>query len=167
MLKKVLLILVVCLFAGTVSVFATPYNDLEEQGQTAAGILYGSDNNTYYIETKATDTVTMGFEYNDWKNSYGTRDFYGQFGMADNARAIVGIRNLDSETRTYLGAVLSAPITDECTGYVSGLIGDGFQEVQVGADYKLTEQTDFNLTYRNLNYHGNRGGLNFGLTFKM
>lgn len=143
------------------TVFAAPINDLG-RGQTALGL--GSD--AFYLEHQLTDNFTLGFQNVDRDRSMN--DIYGQFRLSRNVRGIVGSRDLDNGSKLYLGAAVHGALSPEWEGYASLVGGDGFNEVQVGANTHLASNLDLNVDYHSFNpdYGRSRNGVGAGLTLK-
>lgn len=167
-MKKVLFALAI-LFAFQVNMtFAAPINDLKV-GESAGGIMtHGGHQNTFYLETQLTDTLTVGFQTDDSSDSGNMTDFYGQFhsGENDNLRVILGNRTYDSKSNCYLGMALTNQMSDEWYGYTSLIGGSGFQEFQLGANYDLTDTASINFNYRASSYKDSKNGVGIGLTCK-
>lgn len=142
--------------------FAAPINDLA-QDQTALGI--GTD--TFYAEHKFGDSFTLGFQNMNW--GIGTmNDIYGQIAISPNLRGIVGTRNFASESVLYLGMAVDGHIASNTDGYASLIGGDQFKEIQVGANFRLTQNVDLNLNYHSYmpDFANNQTGVGVGATFK-
>lgn len=146
--------------------FTAPVSDLDN-GNSAYGIMWGTHSTTYYAETKITDTLTLGLQSTSWKKADNVNELFGQFDGANGAKMILGTRNFDAKSRCYAGLAKSNPLPFEWTTYTSALIGDGFQELQLGAKYTLTDNADLDFNYDYYRYRGSRSSLNFGLTYKV
>lgn len=148
---------------------AAPLNDLSA-GQTAAGFtVHNSDpgSNTFYLEHRF-DKFTLGFQNIDWDHGGNMSDIYGQLHLTNNLRFIAGNRDFDSSSKFYLGLGVSGPLSNEWDGYASMVTGSEFKELQLGANYKLSHNVDFNLNYRSFmpDEGSNRNGLGLGATLK-
>ncbi|MBP2651389.1 MAG: hypothetical protein H6Q74_2214 [Firmicutes bacterium] len=161
-MKKILLVLVSLFTLGVSTGFAAPINELQVT-QTAVGL--GSD--TFYLEHKFTDNFILGFQNDDWGNG-NTSDIYGQFKFSSNLRGIVGSRNFDSGSETYLGLAVNGPLAPECQGYASLIGGNGFKELRVGANFSLSSNVDLNLDYHSFmpDVGGNTSDVGIGATYK-
>ncbi len=133
-MKKTILTVASILTLSVSTGFAAPINNLS-QGQTAVGVLDDSG----YIEHKVTNNVTIGLQKND---------VYGQVGLNDNLRLIVGSRDNGYNSKMYVGAAVNTALAPSLEGYASFVAGDQYKEVQVGANYNLTKNLDLNLNYR-------------------
>lgn len=142
------------------SVFATPINDLE-RGDTAIGVIGGSNNSTYYLESQNTENLIIGIQSIDLNES-NAMDFYAQLRINENLRAIVGNRSIDSTSKTYAGAAIKNPLTLDIDAYASVIAGSGFQELQLGANYKLTDTNDLNINFSKLT--DNKSSIGIGLS---
>ena len=155
-MKKTMLT-VVCLFVLNASIgFAAPINNLS-QGETAIGIL----DDSFYIEHKLSDTLTLGLQKND---------IYGQVALNNNFRLIVGSKDYDSNSSSefYAGVAVSAPLAPALDGYVALTGASDFKELQVGVNYNLTRNFDVNLNYRSImpDEGSNHNRTSIGATFK-
>jgi hypothetical protein len=162
-MKKILLTLAVLLAVGVTTGFAAPVNDLTT-GQAAVGV--GSD--TFYLEDKIVDNFTIGYQ-NVYRGDYGHMDdIYGELNFSKNLRAIVGSRDFGSDSKLYGGLAISAPLAIKCDGYVSFVAGSEFNELQVGANYKLMNNVDLNLNYHSFLPDGSdsQDGVGIGVTLK-
>jgi hypothetical protein len=162
-MKKIVLTLAALLIVSAGTCFAAPINDLSS-GETALGI--GTD--TFYVEHKLSDNFTLGFQ-NQNPDYYGhMNDVYGQFNLSNNLRAIVGSRNFDPGSKMYAGLAVNGPIASEAQGYASFVAGDQFQELQAGANIRLTHNVDLNLGYHSFmpEFGSNSNGVNVGATIK-
>jgi hypothetical protein len=133
-MKKVVLTMVAILGFGASTGFAAPINNLG-QGQTAVGVV----DDSFYLEHKMTDNLTVGFQKND---------IYGQVDLSNNLRAIVGSRDNSYNSKFYIGAAVDTSLAPSLDGYASIVAGNNFKEMQVGANYNLTNNFDINLNYR-------------------
>ena len=153
-MKKIALTVVGILAFGVGTCFAAPINNLQ-QGQTAIGIF----DESFYLEHKLSDNLTLGFQ---------EHDIYGQVNLTNNLRAIIGNKDYNSNSKIYLGAAVNTQLAPSLDGYASLVGSSDFAEVQVGANYNLTENFDVNLNYRSfMPDHGrdsNRTSL--GATYK-
>ncbi|CUH95546.1 hypothetical protein P22_1617 [Propionispora sp. 2/2-37] len=148
--------------------FAAPVpvtDDLNELN-SAYGFMIGNHSNTYYIANKTTDTLTLGLQSTSWKNKHTVTDLFGELDGTDESKFLVGVRNFDSRTRAFIGMTKLMPATLEWNTYMSALIGKGFHELEVGAIYSVTENTDLNFSYDYYRYQGSRTSFNIGLTYK-
>lgn len=147
--------------------FAIPVNTLEE-GNNAAGFMLGSKSSNYYLESKFDEAFTIGIQATNWERGYNITDLYGQFNFpeVDNMRGIIGTKSLDSSSRAYLGVAVDKELSPEWIGYTLGTVGRGFQELQIGVNYKINEKNYLNFTYLFLNYKGGRNDLDVGLTYR-
>lgn len=151
-MKKVLLPLALLLTFSIGTACAAPISTLERD-QTAAGILLHTDNNSFYIENKVTDTMTVGYEHLNVESADAT-DLYAQFDLNEGTRGIMGFRDINSSSKAYAGLAFDRSLTPEWSGYGSIIAGNKFTEFQVGASYIITENLDLNLNYRAFNYYG-------------
>lgn len=162
-MKKTLLALAALMAINAGTGFAAPINDLSK-GQTAVGVLLrSSDSDTLYLEHKVSDNFTLGLQDGGHMD-----DIYGQVNVSNNLRAIVGNRDFGSNSKLYLGLGVNAPLSPEWNGYASLISGSQFNEVQVGANYKIASNVDFNLNYRSFmpDEGSNINGLGFGASLK-
>jgi len=132
-MKKIVLTVVSILALGAGTAFATPINNLN-QGQTAIGV----QDHALYIEHKLSNNFTLGLNEND---------IYGQIGLGNNIRGIVGSRDYNG-SELFVGAAVNAPLAPSLDAYASIIGGSNFKEAQVGANYNLTSNLDLNLNYR-------------------
>lgn len=170
-MKKLGLALAALLTISASTGFAAPINDLSK-GQTAVGINIHNtspSSNTFYIENKVADNFTLGLQTIDWDHGGSMDDVYGQLHLNNNLRAIVGNRNFESNSKFYMGMAVTAPLAPEWDGYASLIAGSEFKELQVGANYKLSHNVDFNVSYRSFmpDAGSNNNGLGFGATLKL
>jgi hypothetical protein len=145
------------------SAFATPINDLET-GDTVVGVIGGTNNSMYYLETKSTDNLTIGIQSLNLRGNDIATDYYAQIRMDDALRVIVGNRILDSRSKAYLGGAVESELTSDIDGYASLIAGSGLQELQLGAKYKLTDTSDINLNFSTIS--GNKSSIGLGLSCK-
>ncbi|GMA99844.1 hypothetical protein [Pelosinus sp. IPA-1] len=153
-MKKIALTVASLLAFGISTGFAAPINNLS-QGQTAVGVV----DDSFYLEHKMSDNLTLGFQKND---------IYGQVNVNNNIRAIIGSRDYNSNSKIYVGAAVTSPLAPSLDGYASLVGASGFKELQVGANYNLTNNLDLNVNYRSFmpdeGSNSNRTAL--GATFK-
>lgn len=144
-MKKSLLILgaFITLSAGTS--LAAPLNSLDN-GQTAIGL----SSDTVYIEHKIADRFTLGYQSID-RDYYGDmKDIYGQYQFSNNLKGIIGSRDFEySDSSMYLGLGLQGGLAPQLDGFASFIVGDEFNEIQVGATHQLAANIDLNVTYTN------------------
>lgn len=133
-MKKIALTVASLLTLSIGTGFAAPINNLS-QGQTAIGVL----DDSLYLEHKLSDNFTLGAQKND---------IYGQVNINNNLRAIVGSKDYNSESKLYVGAAVNTPLAPSLDGYASLVGASDFKELQVGANYNLTNNLDLNLNYR-------------------
>ena len=143
------------------SVFAAPVNDLEK-GETAAGIIGGNHSSIYYLETQNTDMLTVGIQYLDLKENNNATDFYAQLKINESLRAIAGNRAIGSASKYYMGAAVKNSLIPEVDGYAAVIAGSGFQELQLGASYKITDTNDINISFCTVT--GNKSSIGIGLS---
>lgn len=143
-----------------------PITDDLNELNSAYGLMIGNHSNTYYIANKTTDTLTLGLQSTSWKNKHTVTDLFGALDGTDETKVLIGIRNFDSKTKAFLGATKLMPATPEWNTYMTALIGKGFHELEVGAIYTVTENTDLNFSYDYYRYQGSRTSINFGVTYK-
>ena len=143
--------------------FSSPLNDLGT-GQTALGL--GTDN--FYIEHKIANTFTIGVQNQKFDNLPHMNDIYGQLNLTENLRAIVGSRNMDSNSTLYAGLGVTTSLSPEMSGYASYVGGDQFKELQLGANYHLSSTADLNIGYYSYmnDLRPDKNGVNAGVTFK-
>lgn len=170
-MKKLALTVAVLLSANLATGFAAPINDLS-QSETAIGVvMHGSDidSDSFYIEHKLSNNFTLGLQNTDFDYGGDATDLYGQVNLNNNLRAIIGNRDYDSGNKFYLGMAVNAPLAPQLDGYASLIGGSNFKELQVGANYQLTRNVDFNLNYRSImpDHGSDNDGLGFGATFKL
>lgn len=167
-MKKVLLPLTMLLAFSVGTGFASPINNLAKD-QTAVGMMLHTDQDSYYIENKVTDTLTAGYERINI-NHMGMNDFHLQFdtnqNANSNAKVLLGFRDFDDSSRAYGGLALTTPLSPDCTGYTSLIAGNNFTELQVGANYRLTDGYDLNLNYRAFNYQHYHDVTTVGVSYK-
>lgn len=133
-MKKVILTVVTLLSFGAATGFAAPINNLTK-GETALGFM----DDSIYVENKVADNLTVGFQKND---------IYGQIALNNNIRAIVGNRDDNYGSKMYIGAAVNSPLAPSLDGYASLIGANGFKEMQIGANYNLTNNVDVNFNYR-------------------
>ena len=133
-MKKIALTVVGILAFSVGTGFAAPINNLN-QGQTAIGVL----DDSFYMEHKMSDNVTLGFQ---------KHDIYGQVNFDHNLRGIIGSRDYNSDSQVYIGAAVNTPLARSLDGYASLIGSSEFKELQIGANYNLTNNVDINLNYR-------------------
>lgn len=162
-MKKTILTLTALLSLNVSAAFAAPINDLS-QGQTAVGL--GTD--TFYVEHQINNGFTLGFQNQDKEGVGDMDDLYGQFKLSDNLRGIVGSRDFGYSSKFYLGAAVNGPLNNQWNGYASLIAGSEFKELQVGANYNLSHNADFNLSYSSFMPDGgsNKSDVGVGVTFK-
>jgi len=153
-MKKIALTMVSILALGAGTAFAAPINNLN-QGQTAIGVL----DDSFYAEHKLSDNLTLGFQ---------KHDIYGQVGINNNLRALVGSKDYNSDSKFYVGAAVNAPLAPSLDGYASLVGASNFKELQVGANYNLTSNFDVNLNYSSFmpDEGSNHNRTALGATFK-
>ncbi len=162
-MNKVIVTLTIWLFLSITIVSAVPVNDLEN-GDTAIGVISGSNNNMYYLETKSSDNLILGIQSLDLRTSNSAADFYAQIKMDDTLRVIFGNRIIDSRSKAYLGGAIESRLNPDVNGYASVIAGNGFQELQMGVNYKLTDANDININFSSLS--DNKASLGIGLSYK-
>lgn len=153
-MKKIALTVISLVAFSMGTGFAAPINNLT-QGQTAVGII----DDSFYAEHKMSDNLTLGVQKND---------IYGQFNLDNNLRAIVGSRDYNSDSKIYIGAAVNSPLAPSLDGYASIIGANNFKELQVGANYNLTNNLDVNLNYRSFmpDQGGNSNRTALGATLK-
>lgn len=162
-MKKTIIALTAFLTLNMGTLFAAPINDLAA-GQTAIG----AGNDTFYVEHKLTDNFTIGYQNVD-RDEYGKMDdIYGQYQFTNNLRGIVGSRNFDSATKTYVGIAVNSPLSSSTDGYASLISGSEFKEVEVGTNINLARNVDLNLNYHSFipDQGHNNTGVGVGASFK-
>jgi len=153
-MKKIVLTVVSILALGASTAFAgTPINNLN-QGQTAIGV---QDHNLY-IEHKLSNNFSLGLSDDD---------VYGQIGLGNNIRGIVGSRDYNG-SQLYVGAAYNAPLAPALDGYVSFIGASDFSEAQVGVNYNLASNVDLNVNYRSFmpDYGNDSNRTSVGAAFK-
>jgi len=154
-MKKTALTVVSLLAFGVGTGFAAPINNLG-QGQTAIGVM----DDSFYLEHKMSNNLTLGFQKND---------IYGQVNLNNNIRAIIGSKDYNSNSNLYIGAAVTSPLAPSLDGYASLVGASDFKELQVGANYNITNNLDFNVNYRSFmpdqGSNSNRTGLGATLKF--
>jgi len=160
-MKKTMIAIAAMLAMNIGTGFAAPINELDK-GQTAVGI--GTDN--FYLEHKLSNSFTLGLQNVDRDGHMS--DVYGQFNLSSNLRGIVGSRDLNSDSKLYVGAAVNGSIAPEWQGYASVVGSSQFAEVQVGANYKLTSNADLNLNYHSFmpDAGSDKNGVGVGVTLK-
>jgi hypothetical protein len=159
-LKTKIFALGVFFTVGVSTGFAAPINEMEIQ-ESAVGIMVGNNNNTVYFETKPNESVVIGFESVDWEHTGNTADFYAHLYLTDNLTAIIGNRTFDASSKAYAGAALNLLLPSESTGYTSFIVGSGFSELEVGISNRLTDSSDFNISWRYFKDDGQDDGNGF------
>lgn len=157
-----------CLTLPAAAVWAAPVpvtDDLNELN-SAYGVMLGTDSNRYYIENKVSDTLILGLQSTSWQKAASTTDLFGQIQGLDGTDVLIGIRNFDSKTKGFIGVTKTMPTSLDWNTYVTAVVGKEFQEVEAGAIYTVTQDTDINLSYNLYRYHGNHSSVNIGLTYK-
>lgn len=163
-MKKSLLMLGALVVLSTSTSFAAPLNNLADE-QTAVGL----SGDAFYVEHKFGDRFTLGYQSID-RDYYGDmKDIYGQYQFSNTLRGIIGNRDFDyTDSALYLGLGLQAPLAPQLDGFASFIAGDDFNELQLGAGYRLAANVDLNVTYTN--FMPDRGRdkdeLAVGATFK-
>jgi len=163
-MKKVLLSLTILLALSVGTVFAAPISTLTKD-QTAVGILLHHNNNSYYVENKVTDTLTVGYEQ-IYLNTVKMNNFYAQFNAGETSRFMLGFKDLRNSSRPYAGYGVTTALSPEWSAYATILGGDQFTEVQVGATYAINENYDFNLNYRGFDDTTYTGLTTVGVIYK-
>lgn len=144
-MRKSVLTLGAFIILSTGTSFAAPLNNLDSE-QTAAGI----SSDTVYIEHKFDDRFTLGYQAIDRDNYGDMNDIYGQYQLSDNVRGIIGVRDFDyTDSSMYLGLGLQGNLAPQLDGFASFVVGDEFNELQVGAACQLAANVDLNVTYTN------------------
>lgn len=160
--------LLACLTLPTAAALAAPVpvsDDLNELN-SAYGVLLGTESNRYYIENKVSDTLILGLQSTSWKDATSATDLFGQIQGLDGTDVLIGIRNFDSKTKGFIGMTKVIPTSLDWNTYLTAVVGKGFQELEAGAIYTVTEDTDINLSYNLYRYHGNNNSINIGITYK-
>lgn len=83
-----------------------------------------------------------------------------------NFRTIMGIRfdeEVGKNARIYVGTALTNTTYDDVDEYASVILGDGFSELQVGANFPLSDRNYLNLNYRHASGMGDKK--RFGIGF--
>ncbi|MBP2652546.1 MAG: hypothetical protein H6Q73_115 [Firmicutes bacterium] len=166
-MKKALLILAASLALQVSTAFAFPVVELMPQQSSISLSTHGGDrSNEFSLNTQLSPTFAVGFQHVDWTDYGNMNDFYGQFFIDEGGqtRLILGSRNYSSESKTFVGAALTTPLSEEWKGYAALIGGDGFHELSVGANYKITDTAYLNFDYRTLSDHGTKNGVGIGLT---
>lgn len=166
-LKAFVLAVLLLALSGSV-VFASPLNNLE-QGQSAVGITMQDGHSDIYVETQVGPAVTIGYQLGNGSGTSDMNDFYGQFRLGNEPESlhlILGSRNFNSESHEYVGAAIGGLFdSDTMKGYGKALLGSGFQEFQVGANFDLSENAYLNLNYRIFRADGDtKGDVGVGIT---
>ncbi|AJQ25466.1 hypothetical protein [Pelosinus fermentans] len=163
-MKKIIITFISFLLLNMNNVFATPINDLERE-DTAVGVISGSKNSMYYIEMQTTDNLILGISYRDLRDDKSATDYYAQI-RTDNEtlRVIIGNRISDSHSKGYLGGAVQRELADDLEGYASLIAGNGLQELQLGANYRLTDTSDLNINLSTLS--GNKSSIGIGVSCK-
>lgn len=162
-MKKKVLAVAAVLMMSVGTGFASPINELDK-GQTAVGV--GTD--SLYLEHKISNSFTLGFQTVD-RDDYGhMNDIYGQFALSNHLRGILGSRDVNSDSKIYAGIAANGTIAPDWAGYASVVGNNQFTEVQVGTNYKLTNNTDLNLNYHSFmpDVGKDKNGVGVGLTLK-
>lgn len=162
-MKTMIMSFLAFLFISMNNAFATPINDLEK-GDTVVGVIGGSSNSMYYLETQNTDNLTIGIQSLNLRGNNMATDYYTQIRMDDALRVIVGNRILDSHSKAYVGGAVESELTSDIDGYASLIAGSGLQELQLGAKYKLTDTSDINLNFSTIS--GSKSSIGLGLSCK-
>lgn len=165
-MKKVILFLLTFLFLNFSIGFAAPLNNMD-QGKMAIGIVGGGITNCYYLENKVSNKLTIGIQ-----SIKGDTDFYGEIDVSNSSdagnsaggpRLIIGNRDLDNGSTTYVGAGVTVPLTDGLGGYVSLIAGSRLQELQLGATSQIADNVSLNLNIRSVRHNGTKNGFGVGL----
>lgn len=162
-MKKAILSIITFLLMGVSNVFAAPINTLD-QGQMSIGIVGGNITNCYYLENKVSNNVTIGIQ-----SINSDIDFYGQINFANDVdsgsspRLIIGSRNLNTGSTTYVGAGITVPLSEGLDGYTSLIAGSELQEFQIGVTSKLSDSVSLNFNYRTVRHNGIKNGLGIGI----
>lgn len=169
-MKKTIFAIAAFLAVNTGTGLAAPVNTLDTH-QTAVGIvIHNSDpgSDTLYIEHKLSPNLTLGLQSTDWDHAGDMDDIYGQVHLTDNLRAIIGNRDFGSDSKFYLGISVNGPIAPKWEGYASVIASSSYKEMQIGANYQLTHNVDFNVNYRSFrpDEGRNANGLGIGATLK-
>lgn len=163
MLKKTILTFISLFLLNINNSFAAPINDLE-RGDTIVGVTSGSKNSMYYLETQNTDNLIIGIQSLDLRSDGIATDYYVQVKMDDISRVIVGNRIHHSRSKSYLGGAIQNELAPDIEGYASLIAGDGLQELQLGANYKLTDISDININFSTTS--GSQSSVGIGLSCK-
>lgn len=144
-MKKSVFTLGAFIILSTGTSLAAPLNNLDNE-QTALGI----SGDTVYIEHKFDDRFTLGYQSIDRDNYGDMKDLYGQYQFSNNVRGIIGARDFDyDDSSMYLGLGLQGPLAPKLDGFASFVVGDEFNELQVGTGYQVAPNVDLNATYTN------------------
>jgi hypothetical protein len=127
----------------------------------------GIATDNFYVEHNF-GNFTLGVQNSDWDNVGTMNDIYGQFHLTNNFRVLVGNRNFDSTSKMYAGLAVIGPLSPGWEGYLSMIGGDGFKQVQVGANMRIATNVDLNINYHSFmpDGGGNANGLGAGVSFK-
>jgi hypothetical protein len=163
-MKRILLALLFSLLCTTalfISADAAPITDSGFMGKTVGF----TSNKDIFLETPIDYDMIGGMEYEAGKRIY----LYSERPIEDsNFRSIMGIRlrdfsGMNSRAKIYIGAGVLDYLDDETEGYGSLIVSDGFYEVQVGANFPLSNANLLNINYR---YSNDREAKNrFGIGF--
>jgi hypothetical protein len=153
-MKKALLASAVMIALSIGTAFAAPVNNLND-GQTAVGV----QDKSVYVEHKFGDTLTLGVQKDD---------VYGQFNVNNNLRVLAGSKDYNSESEFYAGVGVTAPLAANLDGYATLVAGNGFKEMQLGANVNVASNFDLNLNYRSFmpNQGSNSDRTSIGASFK-
>jgi hypothetical protein len=154
-MKKIAFASALMIALGVGTGFATPINNLGN-GQTALGV----QDQSVYIEHKFSDNFALGLQENN---------IYGQFDLNKNLRVVAGSKDFNNDnSKIYAGVGLTAPLASNIDGYTSLVAGNGFKEMQVGANVNVAQNFDINLNYRSLMPDGgsNSNRTSLGATVK-
>ncbi|HWR08040.1 hypothetical protein [Sporomusa sp.] len=166
-MKKVMFLLTLLLLITVCTALAAPINSLEKQ-QMAVGIVGGNVTNTYYLEDKVTNNLSIGIQYIDGDiDSYGKIDFSNNASPGTTPKLIIGNRDFRSGSTKYIGASVSAPMNEDFAGYAIALFGKSLQELQLGVTSELNESVFMNLNYRLVEHHGTKKGIGLGIGFRL
>lgn len=179
MKKKILTIMVGTMLAASIG-SAAPLTNVSD-GQTNLGYNhYNLDQNgasvkgdSFYLEHGFSDKVIAGVEKNGYAYPVGdahTTDLYVHYKLDPNFRLIVGDRNYSGDSdKMFVGLGANVNLAAKLDGYAAVTTNDVETEWQIGANYKLDNQSSLHLGYKSSKHDNSstRDGIGFGINYNL
>lgn len=164
-LLSLFLAMVIVLGCNLTSSFASPINDLQPAQSTVGVEFYGSDGGqTFFMESKITDTVLVGLQIANWQGNGQVNDLYLHLSNENsNIVPIIGERDVSSTLKPFVGVAMIGPSTPDFSTYVSAIVGSGFTEVQAGANYPISDSVKLNLNLIHNSWKSTPNNIGFGV----